>query len=121
MRKQKCQTPYRLHNQRILQHGQEKRTCHRTWSHTHHRQTHCRANLIRRMIKITVNPKQRNTILRKNVRNTRNGTCQTHFRTILIRPTKVTTDASNNKIKAIGKRSYKIMCKSNGKVADDSI
>ena len=46
--------------------------------------------------------KKRDT--KKNFRNTRNGTCQTHRRAILIRLTTVTIYASDAKRRAIGKR-----------------
>ena len=68
-----------------------------------------------------VNPKERNAIKIKIVRKTRNRTSQTHLGAIMIRPTTVTIEASNEKRRATGKGSYQIMRKVNSKFADDSI
>ena len=71
---------------------------------THHCQTHHLENLILWMISIAVNPKERNEIQRKISVDTRNKTCQTHRRAILIFLETVTTDASDRKIRrATGK------------------
>ena len=112
----------RQHDQRILQSEKEKRTYQRTQSQTHHIQTHHRSNLIRWMTEIATNleaktnmiwpmiasteyPKARNVIKIKIAGNTRNRTCQTHSKAILIRLTKVPIDARDAKIgRAIGKR-----------------
>ena len=66
-----------------------------------HCQTYHRTNLICRRIEITVNRLKRKLIRRKSVVNTRNKTRQTHRQAILIRPTTMTTDASDVKRRAI--------------------
>ena len=111
----------RQHNQRILQSERGKRTYQWTWSQTHHLQTCHQANLICRMIAIKSNPKEKNAIQGKIIRNTRNGNRQTHCRTILIRPTKVTMEERYAKKRSTKKASYQIMCKVNDKVSDNSM
>ena len=75
-------------------------------------------NLISRMIEIPVYRLIRKSIRIKSVGNTRNRMLQTHFQAILIRPTTVTRDASDVKIRATKNGSDKIMRTFNGKVAD---
>ena len=53
------------HDQQIHQSEKEKRTYQRTRNQIHHGQTHHRANLIHQMIATTINPKERNVILKK--------------------------------------------------------
>ena len=106
---EKIQTPHHWHDQQIFRHWQriyqsknENRTYQRTRIQTHHCQNHHRTNLIRWMIPILDNQIKINSTIRKSVRNTRNRMSQTHRQAILIRPTTVTTDASNVKRRAIG-------------------
>ena len=64
-----------------------------------------RTNMIWMMTANTANPKSRNVINRKSVKNTQNRIRQTHPREILISPKKVTIDARDAKIRrAIGER-----------------
>ena len=96
------------HDQKNIQSEKEKCTYQRTHCQTHHCQTRQQANLIHQMIEITANPKARNALKRKIVRNTINRTCQTHHRAIMISPTTVTIDARDARDakirRTIGKR-----------------
>ena len=76
-----------------------KSTYEQTRSQTHHSQTRHQANLICKMIEIIENKKSRNTIQRKSVGNTRNRTCHTHCRTIMLCSTTVNIDARYAKIR----------------------
>ena len=69
------------------------------------------------MIKITEDPKERNVIQIKSVRNTRNM----NRRAIMIRPTTVTIDASNTKRRATGQRILLNYAQDSRKVADGII
>ena len=73
----------------ITKNAGKKSTYQRNRSHTHHRQTHHRANLIFLMTANTGNIKARDAIKRKSVGNAQNRTRQTYRRATLICPTKV--------------------------------
>ena len=111
-----CWNSHHKHYQQNRKSEKEKRTYQQTWSQTHHRQTHhqanlicqvksiaenpdARTNIIQLMISNTANPKSSNAIKRKSVRKTRNRTRQTQRQEILIRPTKMTIDARDKKIR----------------------
>ena len=108
------------HYQRICQSKMEKCTYQGNRIQTHHCQTHHQKNLIRWITPTPVNQLKSKLVRRKIVGNTRNSTRQTRRRAILIRLTIVTTEASNIKEDPLENGSSKIMCRFNGKVADDS-
>ena len=73
------------------------------------------------MIAIPVNQIKGNSIRGESIRTKRNKTRQAHCQAILICCTAVIIDANDIKRRAIKKRSNKILCTFNGKVATDSI
>ena len=94
----------------------------RIWSHSHHLQTHHRANMILPMTVNTANQISNEAIKGKIIGNARNRNRQTHRRATMIFLKKVIIKASAAiKIYIQEKGSYQIMCKINGKVADDSV
>ena len=100
---QKHQSLRHWYYQRIFQSKVEKRTYQGTQIQTYHRHIDHWINLILRGIEIPVNILKRRSIRRKSVRKTGNTTRHTHRQEILIRPTTVTTDASEVKRRSIRK------------------
>ena len=93
----------RQNNQRIFKIEKEKRMYQRTWSQTHHHQTHNQENLICWLTEITLNTNKRNSIKIIRAGNTRNRTRQNYCQAIIICPTTVTIVARDTKMRAIRK------------------